>query len=116
MLEGRAGLAAVGRLATDPDVIDQRALVISDSQVVIGAMSKGRSSIPIVNYLARRVAALRLALGMRLSWRYVRTHRNHADAPSRGRPFGVLPAAEKTEARAPPGARLPDFFYRLTRG
>ena len=51
VLEGRAGLAAVGRLATDPDVIDQRALVISDSQVVIGAMSKGRSSIHIINYL-----------------------------------------------------------------
>ena len=50
VLEGRAGLAAVGRLATDPNVIDQRALVISDSQVVVGAMSKGRSLIHIINY------------------------------------------------------------------
>ena len=69
-----------------------------------------------LQYLARRVAALRLAFGMRPSWRYVRTHQNHADAPSRGRPVGVLPAAEKMKAHEPPGARLPDFFYQLTRG
>ena len=53
VLEGRAALAAAARMATDPETLDKRALIISDSQVVIGVFSKGRSSAPILNYSAR---------------------------------------------------------------
>ena len=69
----------------------------------------------ILNFVARRIAALSLSMGARLYWRYVRTHRNHADAPSRNRPFGVLPELDDG-ARLPAGARLPERFYRLTHG
>ena len=89
VLEGRAGVAACNLAARDPAILGHRLLMISDSQVVVGFMSKGRSSIKILNLLARRVASLSIGLAPRITWRYVRTHRNHADAPSRGGPMGT---------------------------
>ena len=69
--------------------IGKRILIIGDSQVVVGALSKGRSSRTSLNHVVRRSAGIRIAMGLRVSIRYIRTHRNHADAPSRGLPFGV---------------------------
>eukprot|EP00969_Alexandrium_andersonii_P071754 3167516-Alexandrium_andersonii.AAC.1 len=69
--------------------------------------------------MARRVASLCLAFHLRCSWRYIRTHRNHADGPSRGYPLGVAPKEEAGETGGIGGDQwieLPDVFYRLTRG
>ena len=89
---------------------------MTDSQVTLGALGKGRSSVPVLNYICKKAAALALSQGLRVFWRYVRTHRNHADAPSRGRPFGELHQYHREQVRLQAGAALPDFFYQRTRG
>lgn len=117
LLEARAGLAALNLLAMDRSSWGRRLLLISDSMVVIGAMSKGRSSRKVLNLIARRVAALVIGLDVRVAWRYVRTHRNHSDGPSRNCPLGVAPS-DKPVAEAPMGSwrELPRFFYSATTG
>jgi hypothetical protein len=91
VLEARAASIAVADILKDGSTWGHKILAFSDSQVVIGFLSKGRSSRRLLNYIARRTAAMLLASGTRLYWRYVRTFRNHADAPSRQRPFPSEP-------------------------
>lgn len=89
VLEGRAALSSVVRLAQRGNILGKRCVLMTDSQVVLGAFSKGRSSRPSLNLLARRLGALILGYSLKLYWRYVPTHRNFADAPSRGLPWGL---------------------------
>jgi hypothetical protein len=63
--------------------VGKRVLVLSDSQVVIGAVTKGRSSSPQLLRRLRTVSALVLAGGIRLSVRWVPSEFNPADGPSR---------------------------------
>ena len=65
-----------------------------------------------VRNMARKVTALCLSMGERLYWCYVRAHRNHADAPSRNRPFGAPRAGRRCAVacgRVPSGALLPPY-------
>ena len=89
-----------------------------DSQVVIGACAKGRSSVKATNHLCRKMAAMTLGLGVRFSWRYVRTHRNHSDGPSRGFPLGVAPSSAPDDKKTTKSSWqvIPDVFYKLTSG
>ena len=114
ILEGRAGVGAAVMVSADPQAMRSRVLLISDSQVVIGVMSKGRSSVHALNHLARRVAAISFATGARFYWRYIRTHRNHADAPSRQRPFGILPTAPEAGQDGGAWNILPESFLKLS--
>ena len=91
ILEARAGLSSAALVVQQPSAWGSRVLLISDSQVTIGAFAKGRSSVGVLNMLCRRVAALSFACRVKFHWRYIRTHRNHADGPSRGHPLGVAP-------------------------
>ena len=75
----------------DKEAWGKRHLMISDSQVVIGSFAKGRSSREVLNYVTRKLAAIVISTGTRFYWRYIRTHRNHSDRPSRGFPIGVAP-------------------------
>jgi hypothetical protein len=109
ILEARASAGAVSILLENPKAWGKRCLLFTDSQVVLGVLSKGRSSVKALNRMARRVAALTYATGAKLYWRYVRTHRNHSDGPSRGFPIGVAP-----EPAGP--SRIPDEFYTRTKG
>ena len=69
---------------------DQRHLVMTDSQVALCCIWKGRSaSFPLLRQL-RRLAAIWMALGIRLSVRWVPTQFNNADGPSRGAGVGIL--------------------------
>ena len=77
-------------------------------------MGKGRSSKRSLNLIARRVAAVLMATGTRFYWRYMRTHRNHADGPSRGYPIGVAP--KETDEGEKDWRELPDVFYKITKG
>ena len=91
ILEARASVIAA-KMATMGEVSwRKRHLMISDSQVVIGSFSKGRSSKGLLNYVTRKLAAIVISTGCRFYWRYIRTHRNHSDGPSRGYPLGVAP-------------------------
>jgi hypothetical protein len=60
-----------------------RLLVLSDSAVAVGSLTKGRSSSIQLLRRLRTVAALCLASGMTLSTVWVPTHLNPADEPSR---------------------------------
>ena len=94
ILEARATAVAVKMATMEVKNWDKRHLMISDSQVVIGCCGKGRSSRPALNRVIRRIASSVLVTGCKLYYRYVRTHRNHADGPSRGFPLGVAPKEE----------------------
>ena len=97
ILEARAGVVSARIASSRVENWNTRMVIISDSQVTIGVFGKGRSSTTVLNMLARRVAALQMGTGMRFYWRYMRTHRNHADGPSRGFPLGVAPKGEDGE-------------------
>ncbi len=78
-----------------------RCVVYSDSQVVIGAWAKGRSSSFLLNRLCRVQAALCLLYGMRVYMRYVASGENLADGPSRGLRYpGVAPETRGKADRA----------------
>ena len=76
-------------------------LVFTDSQAVLGALAKGRSSKRMMNFVARKVAAEVLSTSVKVYWRYVRTHRNWADAPSKGRAMGVLGESKEVSGLPP---------------
>ena len=60
-----------------------RFLHLSDSQVCLSVLTKGRSSSRLINRLLRRIAALCLALDLLPLWAWVESRLNPADEPSR---------------------------------
>ena len=60
-----------------------RILILVDSQVTLGAVSKGRSSSRRVNYWLRRIGGLCLSYGLSVDLVWIPTKANPADAPSR---------------------------------
>jgi len=115
ILEARAGVVSAKVATMRPSQWRQRKLLISDSQVAIGIFAKGHSSRKVLNLVARKKAALAVATGSRFYWRYMRTHRNHADGPSRGYPIGVAPKGEEEEEEVS-WKTLPEIFYQRTKG
>ena len=65
------------------DALDSRFLSFTDSAVTLFALTKGRSSSPVILRRTRAVAALLFATGMRPFYRFISTDRNPADGPSR---------------------------------
>ncbi len=59
--------------------------ILTDSQVVRGAVSKGRSSSFALLHLLKRLTASLLALDVTLSLQWIPTDINPADAASRGK-------------------------------
>jgi hypothetical protein len=82
--ELRALATAVRWVCSFPSAIGHRVLVLNDSQVVVGAVTKGRSSSQPLLRRLRHLTAWVLASGIRLSLRWIPTHSNPADGPSRG--------------------------------
>lgn len=83
VLELRAVLTAVKWVLSHPQAVRSRVLILSDSQVVVGAVTKGRSSSQPLLRRLRALAALVLASGIRPTLAWVATDRNPADEPSR---------------------------------
>ena len=84
--EGRALLRYVRWLLRSRSRFGHRVVVLIDSRVVIGAVTKGRSfSVPL-NAILRRLAALCFAGGLILHCVFVPTSHNPSDWPSRGGP------------------------------
>ena len=82
-LELRAAMTAVRWALSSSAAINSRLLHLCDSSVVVGALSKGRSSSVLLLRRCRRMAAWLLASGLRLFMRWVPTEWNPADGPSR---------------------------------
>ena len=72
---------------------NKRILILTDSMATLGAIGKGRSSVPSFLRHTRMIAAISLGFGMLPYLRYIPSELNPADGPSRGVRVG---AAEKT--------------------
>jgi hypothetical protein len=83
VLELRSVSTAIRWVLSSPDSIGRRLLCLSDSQVVVFAISKGRSSSFEILRRLRYLSALVLAAGLQLSMRWIPSAANPADHPSR---------------------------------
>ena len=83
--EIQAALATFRWRCRSAQNVGTRFLHLSDSQVVISALSKGRSSSRRLNQLLKRTSSLLLAASLQPSMAYVRSEDNPADRPSRWR-------------------------------
>lgn len=83
VLEARALTTAVRWVLSFPGSTNRRLLVLCDSQVVVGAATKGRSSSQPILRRLRYLAAHVLAAGLRITLRWVASAHNPADGPSR---------------------------------
>ena len=86
VLELRGALLFLQNCLRFQDRWAKRILLISDSQVVIGCMMKGRSRSIQLNTILRRIAAYVMATHSLVYVRWIESDRNHADGPSRGFP------------------------------
>lgn len=82
-LELRSVCTTVRWVLTSPHSIERRLLLLCDSQVAVGALTKGRTSAHSLLRRLRPTAALLLASGIRLSMRWIPSALNPADGPSR---------------------------------
>ena len=88
--EATTARMAVRWMASQPaHSLDRRVIFIGDNQASLGALSKGRSSVPALNRVCRSVCALVVSAGFVASWVWVRSSSNPSDYPSR------LPALQR---------------------
>jgi hypothetical protein len=97
--EARAFLLALRHVSRSGQRRGRRVLVLSDSLVVAGAVGKGRSSSHRLNFHCRRACALAMFWGTRPYVRYIATHRNPTDRPSRGGRIGNDSATKARKMR-----------------
>lgn len=83
ILEAEAILLALRWFTRDGENLNRRLVLFTDSQAVLGALRKGRSSVPSFNILCRKIAALTLVAQLKIDYFYIRTGSNPADGPSR---------------------------------
>lgn len=82
-LELRAVSTALRWVLKSPDSCRHRLMLLSDSQVAIGALTKGRSSAHALLCRVRPINAMLLAAGIQLFCRWIPSASNPADEPSR---------------------------------
>lgn len=83
LFELRAVTTSLRWVLSFPSSVDRRLLLLCDSQVAVGALMKGRSSSQPILRRLRHIAALLLASGLRVCARWIASHLNPADEPSR---------------------------------
>lgn len=91
----------------------RRHVRLVDNSAVVGALVKGRSSSYRLNTWCRRAAALTCASQTRYHWVYVRSERNPADAPSRGRWVPNVTQAGDVETNPGPPGHAPPSTLQL---
>jgi hypothetical protein len=84
--EGHALIRYVKWILRSRHRFGHRVVILIDSKVVIGAVTKGRSSSMALNAVVRRIAALCFAGGLTLHCVFIPTSHNPGDWPSRGGP------------------------------
>ena len=82
-LEIRASSTAIRWVLSHPHSIGRRLLLLSDSEVAVGCLSKGRSSSHRLLRRLRSISSLLLASRLQLSVWWIPSHLNPADEPSR---------------------------------
>ena len=115
ILEGEAYLMWLRWLLRSTKHHGTRAVCLVDSKVVLGGVSKGRSSSRPLLRVLRRAAALQLAGNLLTRLIYIPTCCNLADAPSRGvRLRSKLREASKQQRNAKNDAKKSRYYDRLS--
>lgn len=83
LLELRAILRTLEWRSRSTSFRDCRFLHLSDSQICISVLTKGRSSSRKINRILRKIAAFCLALNIYPLYAWIQSRLNPADAPSR---------------------------------
>ena len=83
ILEGEAVILGIKWILRSRHRFHKRYIFLIDNTALMGALKKGRSSVPILNSVCRRVAALTLAGDLKFDYFYVPSALNPADGPSR---------------------------------
>jgi hypothetical protein len=81
--ELRSSSTALRWLLSHPGVIGKRVMLLSDSQVAVGCMAKGRTSSHVLLRRMRSIASHVLASGVHVHCRWIPSELNPADEPSR---------------------------------
>ena len=81
--ELRSSSTALRWLLSHPGVTGKRVMLLSDSQVAVGCMSKGRSSSHVLLRRMRNIASHVMASGIHVYCRWIPSELNPADEPSR---------------------------------
>ena len=107
ILECRTAVLALRRLARISRAWNRKVLIAVDSLVTLGVLARGRSSSPALLRLARQAAVVQLVAGIKPVWRWVASHHNFADGPSRREAIGLAKdTAAKAEKKALPRRTL----------
>ncbi|CAK0903346.1 unnamed protein product [Prorocentrum cordatum] len=93
VLEARATLYGYRHLLRSRRNHGKRLVVLGDSMSVAGAVSKSRSGSRAMLHVTQSIAALSLATGPSLHYRWLPSEWNAADGPSRGRWRPTAPSA-----------------------
>lgn len=88
ILETTMACTAVRHVARSQEHWGKKMLLVTDNLCCLAVLSKGRSSNKRLGMIAKMVAAVPIATGIRLILRWCRSRFNHADGPSRQRPIG----------------------------
>ena len=99
--EGNALVSYIRWILRSRSRFRHRIVILIDSKVVIGAVTKGRSSSVPLNAIVRRLACLCFAGGLILHCIFVPTSHNPGDWPSRGGPETWPPELQKSGRSAP---------------
>ena len=103
--EARALLRYIRWILRSTDRLEHWIVVLVDSQVVIGAAIKGRSSPMPLNQLMRCLAALCFAGGLTLHLVFIPSAHNPADPPPRGGPDTWPLRLRRASRRGVPGGK-----------
>ncbi|CAK0909111.1 unnamed protein product, partial [Prorocentrum cordatum] len=93
ILEGEALVMGVRHFVRNTANHGRRLLLLCDNMGLVLASGKGRSSVPSLNLVLRRLAAISIFANIDITVRWIPSELNPADAPSR------LPAARAQDAR-----------------
>ena len=110
--EARAVLLYVRWLLRRRDRHRHRVVILVDSKVVVGAITKGRSGSRVLNSILMKISALCFAGGLRLCIIYVPTEHNPSDYPSRGLHIPGSRQSYRTPRRCPGCGCLPQDHPR----
>ena len=108
--EGRAFLTYLKWILRLSSRHGKRIVILVDSKVWIGAVTKGRSGSWRLNQLLRQAAALVLAGGLQLHLVFIPSEHNSSDAASRGR----RPRNEQRNKRFRPDSHLQQKYMKMT--
>ena len=97
IIEARTVVIGVRHLGRSRQNWNRRHLFAVDNLATLGCLSKGRSGRPPLSLITRAAAAFVMAYGLRILLRWVESHRNHADGPSRQKSLGYFAGGSEQE-------------------